>query len=154
MRLLDELNEYLHRKHVLAMDRTGIPADIEVQAATTLLLLEAAYGDEEYVWREHRAIVKGLKRAFGLGRAEVLQLLERAEEIRPPRVRLADATQVILERYDEAQRLKVVRLLWEIVDADGIVEEWESVFATHVAQAVGISEEAAAETRREVKEAR
>ncbi len=154
MRLLDELMEFLQRKHVLAADRTGAPADIEVQAATALLLLEAAHGDEEYVWREHRAIVSGLKRAFGLGKAEVLELLRRSEEIRPPTVRLADVAQVILERYDEAQRLEVVRLLWEVVDADGIVEDWEKIFATHVARTVGISDEEAAAARQEATQAR
>jgi uncharacterized tellurite resistance protein B-like protein len=151
MRLLDELREFLHREHVLASDRTGAPVDVELMAATALLLLEAAHGDEEYVWREHRAIVNGLKHAFGLGKAEARQLLERSEEIRPPRVRLAEVTQVIFDRYDEAQRLEIVRLLWDVVEADGIVKEWEDVFATHVAQTVGISNEAAVAARQEVK---
>lgn len=147
MRLLDELSEFLHREHVLATDRTGEPADTEVQAATALLLLEAAHGDEEYVWREHRAIVHGLKRAFGLDKSEVLQLLERSEEIRPPRVRLADVTQVILERYDDAQRREIIRLLWDVIDADGIAVEWEKTFLAHIARAVGISDDEAAAAR-------
>lgn len=150
MRLLDELNEFLQREHVLAADRTGAPADLEVQAATALLLLEAAHGDEEYVWREHRAIVHGLKRAFGLGKAEVLELLGRSEEIRPPKVRLADITQVIQDRYDASQRREVVRLLWEVVDADGLVEEWENVFATHVSRAIGLRDDEVAAIRQEV----
>lgn len=150
MRLLDELKEFLQREHVLATDRTGAPADLEVQAATALLLLEAAHGDEAYVWREHRAIVHGLKRAFGLGKDEVLELLGRSEEIRPPRVRLADITGVILDRYDAPQRREVVRLLWEVVDADGFVEEWENVFATHVSRAVGLRDDEVAAIRQEV----
>lgn len=149
MLLLDELREFLHREHVLDRDRTGAPADIEIQAATALLLLEAAHGDEEYAWREHRTILRGLKRAFGLGSDEVRRLLQRSEEIRPPAVRLADVTQVILERYDEAQRLEIVRLLWEVIEADGIVLEWEEAFVAHVARAVGISDEGAASARHE-----
>ena len=147
MRLLDELREFLHREHVLATDRTGASADTEVQAATALLLLEAAHGDEEYVWREHRAIVRGLKRAFGLDKAEVLKLLERSEEIRPPRVHLADVTRVILERYDDAQRREIIRLLWDVIGADGIVAEWEKTFVAHIARTVGISDDEAAAAR-------
>ncbi len=147
MRLLDELQKFLHPEHILSKDRSGALADNEIQAATALLLLEAAHGDEEFVWREHRLIVQGLERAFGLARPEVLQLLERSEEIRPPTVRLADVTQVIMDRYDETQRQEIVRLLWAIVDADGVATEWEKVFATHVAQALGISDEAAAQGR-------
>lgn len=147
MRLLDELKDLLKREHVLARDGSGTPADLEVQAATALLLLEAAHGDEEYAWHEHRAIVKGLRRAFGLGRSDVRRLLERAEEIRPPMVRLADITEVVRERYDEAQRLEIVRLLWRVVEADGSVQEWENAFTTHVAETLGIPEASVQATR-------
>lgn len=56
---------------------------------------------------------------------------------------LADVTQVIGERYDGAQRRDIVRLLWQVADADGIGTEWERVFVAHVAGAVGISHEEA-----------
>jgi uncharacterized tellurite resistance protein B-like protein len=141
MRLLDELKDHLKRRPPLVHDQTGAVADLEVQASTALLLIEAAWGDEEYVWREHRAIVRGLKRAFGLTRPDVLSLLKRSEQIRPPVVRLADVTDVIRERYDGQQRREVVRLLWQVVDADGIETGWERIFATHVARTVGISDE-------------
>ena len=142
MRIFDELVRFfLGNEHLLASDRTGEPADFELQAAVALLLLEAAHGDEEYVWREHRAIVSALKREFGIGRREVLELLERSEMIRPPVLRLDQITQVIAERFDEAQRKEIVRLLWEIVQVDGVVFEWERVFATHVANGVGIDDE-------------
>ena len=140
MRIFDELVRlFLANDHLLASDRTGEPADFELQAAVALLLLEAAHGDEEYVWREHRAIVSALKREFGIGRREVLELLERSEMIRPPILRLDQITQVIVDRFDEKQREEIVRLLWEVVQVDGVVFEWEHVFATHVANAVGIS---------------
>ena len=149
MRLLDELKEFLQRKNVLAKDRTGAPADLEVQAATALVLLEAAHGDESYEWREHRAIVQGLERAFGLGKAEVRKLLQRSEEIRPPRVRLSDVTQVIRDRFEPAQRREVLRLLWQVVDADGFVEEWERSFAAHIARAVDVPDEEVTAARQE-----
>ncbi len=147
MRLLDQLKDHLKRQPSLAHDRNGGAADLEVQASTALLLIEAAWGDEQYVWREHRAIVRGLKRAFGLARSDVLRLLGRAEQIRPPLVRLADVTDVISERYDRQQRREVVRLLWEVVDADGLETEWEQIFVGHVARMVGISDDEALELR-------
>src|SRR5262245_57544462 len=61
--LLDKVSEFLRernealardRNEALARDRTGAQADLELQAATTILLIEAAYGDTEYLWREHR----------------------------------------------------------------------------------------------------
>jgi len=149
--LLDQVRSHLERRRGLAHDRSGGDADVELQAATTILLLEAAYGDTEYVWREHRAIVRGLEREFGLGKQEIAELLGRANEIRPPIVKLSDVTDVLRERYGAEQREEVVRLLWRVIQADGVVEEWEAIFADHIAQAVGLDPEAAAQARADAK---
>jgi uncharacterized tellurite resistance protein B-like protein len=139
VRLLDKLREHLRKRAPrLAHDGTGATTDLELRAATAILLLEAAYGDTDYVWREHRTILKGLEREFGLGKREVLELLERSDEIRPPIVKLADVTDVIRKRFNPAQREEVVRLVWQVIDADGAVEEWEGGFADHIARAVGL----------------
>lgn len=149
MRLWERVKAHLEQRAVLREDKDGHAADIEVQAATAILLLEAAHGDEEYVWREHRAIVRGLERGFGIGRAETLRLLGRAEEIRPPVVKLADVTEVIVDRYTLEQRRSIVTLVWKVIDADDVVEEWEGIFADHVAMAVGLSPEEAQRAREE-----
>jgi uncharacterized tellurite resistance protein B-like protein len=141
--LFDGLSEFLQKRHALAVDRSGQQADLELQAATAILLIEAAYGDAEYVWREHRTIVKGLEREFGLGKNEVLELLGRAEEILPPVVKLADVTDVVRDRFTKAQREEVVRLVWSVVEADGSVDEWEGIFADHIAKVLGLSSDEA-----------
>ena len=147
MWLLDGVNEFLHKRHALARDRSGEPADIELRAATAILLIEAAYGDTEYAWREHRTIVKGLEREFGLGKNEVLDLLGRANEIRPPVVKLADVTEVIRDRFTKEQREEVVRFVWRVIEADGNVDEFEGVFGDHIANALGLSREEAQRAR-------
>jgi uncharacterized tellurite resistance protein B-like protein len=148
MRLWERIRAHLEQRAALRKDKEGHAADIEVQVATAILLLEAAHGDEEYAWREHRAIIRGLERSFGIGRAETLRLLDRAEEIRPPVVELADVTEVIVDRYTPEQRQSILELLWKVIDADDIVEEWEETFADHVAAAVGLSREEAERARR------
>jgi uncharacterized tellurite resistance protein B-like protein len=147
MRLFERVKEYFDSRGGLGLDGDGGPADVELRASTAVLLLEAAYGDEEYVWSEHRVIVRGLEHAFGIGRSETLELLERANEIRPPAVSLSDVTKVIRDRYDEEQRRAILTLLWRVIGADAVVEEWEAAFATHVAAAVGIDPETAAAVR-------
>jgi uncharacterized tellurite resistance protein B-like protein len=139
VKLLDEVSGFLKNRHSLAQDRSGRKADLELQAATAILLMEAGYGDAEYVWREDRAIVKGLEREFGLGRREVQDLLDRAYEIRPPVVKLADVTGVIRDRYTPEQRSEILRLIWRVIEADGVVEEWEEGFADHIGKAVGLT---------------
>jgi uncharacterized tellurite resistance protein B-like protein len=116
-------------------------------AAAAVLLLEAAYGDEAYVWKEERALVRGLERAFGIGRRETQELLARAEEIRPPVVTLADVIDVLGRSYDVDQRKQVLALLWRVIEADGEVGPWEAAFAGHVTRALGLSADQAAEVR-------
>jgi len=145
--LFDKAKLLLQQRNPLARDRTGAETDLELQAATAILLIEAAYGDTDYVWREHRTIVKGLERDFGLGRKETQELLGRADEIRPPVVKLADVTEVIRERFTREQRQEVLRLVWRVIEADGAVEEWEEAFADHIGRAVGLSGEDARAAR-------
>ena len=147
MKLLDEVSGFLKKRPPLAKDRTCAKADLELQAATAILLLEAGYGDTEYVWSEDRAIVKGLEREFGLGKKEVQELLDRAYEIRPPVVKLADVTDVIRNRYNREQRSEVLQLIWRVIHADGVVEEWEESFADHIGKAVGLTGKEAREAQ-------
>jgi uncharacterized tellurite resistance protein B-like protein len=130
--LLERVRELLGRRTPLATDAKGDPVGLEVMAAAAVLLLEAAYGDEAYVWREERALVRGLEGAFGIGREETRELLARAEEIRPPVVTLADVTDVLGRRYDLA-------LLWRVIQADARVAPWEAAFAEHVTRALGLT---------------
>lgn len=152
MWLLDRVHVHLEREAPLATDGMGEPVDLEVKAAAAVLLLEAAYGDETYVWKEDRALVRGLEHAFGIGVRETLHLLGRAEEIRPPVVRLADVTEVLATRLSESQRECVLGLLWSVIDADEVLETWEAAFAEHVTKALGLTrlqgEEARALARR------
>jgi uncharacterized tellurite resistance protein B-like protein len=147
VKLLDEVSGFLKKRPALAKDRTCAKADLELQAATAILLLEAGYGDADYVWKEERAIVKGLEREFGLGKKEVRELLDRAYEVRPPVVKLADVTGVIRDRYNREQRSEVLRLIWGVIHADGVVEEWEESFADHIGKAVGLTGKEAHEAR-------
>lgn len=144
MWLFDRVRDFFRRNAPLALDERGQPADLELQVATAVLLLEAAYGDQDYAWSEHRAIVRALEHGFGLGHRQVLEILGRAEEIRPPVVQLRDVTDVVSSRFDVEQRKQLLRLLWSVIEADDVLAEWEQSFADHVARAVGLD---AAEAR-------
>ena len=58
MKLFERVRELIGRSRPLAKDARGEPADLEIMAAAAVLLLEAAHGDEAYVWREKRALVR------------------------------------------------------------------------------------------------
>lgn len=147
MSLLDRVRHHLERKPPLAADAEGAPADLELKAAAAVLLLEAAYGDEEYLWKEGRALVRALEHGFGIDREEALEIVGRAEAIRPPTVRLDDVTHVLCARYDAAQRQQVLALVWKVIDVDGVLAEWEAAFAEHLTGALELTSEQGREAR-------
>ena len=149
--MIERVRELLGRRAPLATDAKGDPADLELQAAAAVLILEAAYGDEDYAWKEELALVRGLERAFGIGKKETLELIGRAEEIRPPIVKLADVTGVLASRYDEPQRKQILALLWRVIEADRAVEPWEKAFAEHVTGALGLTPAEGEEIRASVR---
>jgi len=149
--LLDRLRTLLgsgpHGEAHLAAGHGGDPVDLDLRVATVALLLEVAYGDEEYLKAEQKAIFAGIRREFGLGREEARELMASAEWSRPPKVTLAELTRLLREGYEVQQRQWVMALLWRVVDADGKLQSFEDVFTTDVAEQLGLSPVQAAEAR-------
>ena len=129
----------------LAADRSGGPVDADLRLATVALLLEVAYGDEEYLQAEQKAIFAGIRREFGLGREEARELMESAEWSRPPKVTLAELTRLVRDSYEVDQRQRVMALVWKVAEVDGVVQSFEDVFTTDVAALLGLSAEQAEE---------
>ncbi len=150
--ILREIRRLLRIRHTTAVHDPRVREDEEIRAVVAMLLLEAAYGDEEYVWCEHQTIVRGLKRVFGLSRAEVDDVLARARFLRPPGMRLSEATRFLTRNLDEPDRQAIVELLLRVVDADGITEEWERAFVEAVSEALGLDEQSLECIRRRLAE--
>ncbi len=133
----------------LAKDRAGDAADPDLQVATATLLLETAYGDHEYVPKEHEAIRRGISRLFGLSREEASGLMDSAEASRKERgTDLASISSDLRERFDHRQRTEIINLLWKVIFADQIVDEHETELAGHVTELAGLTPEEGLEARR------
>ena len=48
-------------------------------------------------------------------------------------------TATVRERYDEEQKIRLLALLWQVVEADEHIARFEQAFADWVAQAVGLT---------------
>jgi uncharacterized tellurite resistance protein B-like protein len=147
MPIFDRVRAFLHRRAPLATDRSGRAADLELQVATVVLLLETAYGDAEYAPREREAILHGIEREFGIGEADALRLVESAERARPAGGDIAPMSARIAQRYDLTQRKRIAALVWKVVYADRIVDEAEEAFANHVTELTGLTREEGEEAR-------
>jgi uncharacterized tellurite resistance protein B-like protein len=147
MPIFDRVRAFLHLRAPLATDRSGRPADLDLQVATVVLLLETAYGDAEYAPRERKAILRGIEREFGIGETDAIRLIESAERARPEGGDVSSLSERISERYDLAQRKRIAALVWKVVYADRVVDEAEEAFANHVTELTGLTAEEGEEAR-------
>ena len=107
-------------------------------AASALLVHAAAIdGEVSEVGRERLHAV--IKRRFDLDEAATDELVAEATEAEHEAVDLYHFTSLINRTLDEAGRLRVVEMMWEIVFADGHISEFEDNLLWRAADLLGIS---------------
>ncbi len=146
MPLFERVRQYLQR-HPLATDASGEPAHLELQVATVVLLLETAYGNDNFAASERREILHGIEREFGLSEVDALRLIEEAERSRVPGVDVPDLVERISERYDLEQRKRIAGLVWTVVYADRDVDPAEERVASRIMELTGLNPEEALDAR-------
>lgn len=123
------VKEFLRGQGILVQDQNGQVPSQELQLAAAALLLEGAYGDEECSRAEQVEIIGDLAFEFGISKKETMRLVEDANEIRLNHESLRPLITVINNRFTREQRLEVLSLVWRVVLADGVVQEFEKVYA-------------------------
>ena len=115
------LLQRLHR--LLSGDAAALPADAADAAALAeaVLLLEMAWADDDLAAPERRAVREALARRHGLAPADVDALLAAAENARRESHDHFAFTRLLCERLDRPARLAVLRELWRVVYADGVL---------------------------------
>jgi len=80
-----------------------------------------------------------LKRHFGLEPQATHSLVEAAENAEAEAVDLYGFTSVLKARLDAADRERIVEMMWQLVYADGKVDEFENNIVWRVAELLGVS---------------
>jgi len=110
-------------------DRSGgvisVAREEDLRIATCALLLEIATIDDEFSPDERESIVSLLKSEYGLPEEEVLELKQEARAELKRNIDLWQFTNLINENYSEAEKIRVVEVLWRIVYADGKLDKHE-----------------------------
>jgi uncharacterized tellurite resistance protein B-like protein len=93
--------------------------------AACALMLELAHADDEFADAERAHIGSVLQRHFELPADQVAELMQLAEEERRQAVDLYQFTSLIVEAYDEGQRMLLAEALWGVVLSDGTIAQHE-----------------------------
>lgn len=96
-----------------------------VQIATCALFLEMAQVDGQFDEGERTRILEILEQEYDLSKEVCTELTEIAESQRRDSIDLWNFTNLINENFTEPEKIRVVELLWQIVYADGMLDQHE-----------------------------
>jgi uncharacterized tellurite resistance protein B-like protein len=113
--------------------------DTGYRLAATALLIHVISIDGEPSAAEKRKLHSMIESRFGLDRGKADQLIASATLIEGEAVDLYHFTSVIMRSVDEAGRLRIVEMMWELVYADGQVSEFEDNVVWRAADLLGVS---------------
>ena len=107
--------------------------------AATALLVHVISLDGEPTEVEKRKLHSLIESRFGLDAGTADQLIASAMLVEGEAVDLYHFTSVIMRSVDEAGRLRIVEMMWELVYADGQVSEFEDNVVWRAADLLGVS---------------
>src|SRR5215469_13498958 len=116
-----------------ALDDTGY------RLAATALLIHVISLDGEPSEKEKRKLHGLIESSFGLDRGAADKLIASATLVEGEAVDLYHFTSVIMRSVDDAGRLRIVEMMWELVYADGQVSEFEDNVVWRAADLLAVS---------------
>ena len=135
--MLDGLRQFI--ADVVAPHPTRAFDEAGYRLAATALLIHVISLDGRPSEREKRKLHNLIESHFGLDPGSADKLIASATLIEGEAVDLYRFTSVIMRELDEAGRLKIVEMMWELVYADGQVSEFEDNVVWRAADLLAVS---------------
>lgn len=122
----------------------------DYRLAAAALLIHVMTIDGQETGAEQDKLHDLLKRQFVLDDDEAAELIAAATAADHEAVDLYGFTSLIIRSLDEDGRRRIVRMMWEMVYADGRMNEFEDNVVWRASDLLGISQRDRVEMRREV----
>ena len=111
----------------------------ELRVASAALLINAGSIDGKFDSNEKQKVKALLQRRFDLKPDELKRLFHEASAEEREAVDLYRFTKVLCRDLDQDGRKRIVVMLWEVVMADGVVDEFEANLVWRIAELIDIS---------------
>ncbi|MCP4431425.1 MAG: TerB family tellurite resistance protein [Gammaproteobacteria bacterium] len=105
-----------------------------LRVATATLLLEVVRADFEIEHSEMEKVRLILRQRFQLNEQELEQMIAEAGEQADRLVSLQHITRQLNEQFDEAEKIRVIEMMWQVVFADGNLDHYEEHLIRQVAE--------------------
>jgi uncharacterized tellurite resistance protein B-like protein len=111
----------------------------QLQLATAVLLVEVMRADARRGPAERLAVVRSLRRAFGLAEQETRDLVALAEETSRTANDFFQFTSVINDGFGQDEKVRIVEALWRVAYADGTLAAEEHHVISRLAELLHVT---------------
>ena len=101
------------------------PDGHSIELATAALLVEVMRIDAGTTAAERAAVQRAIREKFGLSEAETAALIALAEEEMRQATDYYQFTSLINQRFSQAQKERVLELMWRVAYADSVIDAHE-----------------------------
>jgi uncharacterized tellurite resistance protein B-like protein len=109
-----------------------------IRQAVAVILLEAAYADDDFTPQEGARIGEVLKGMFGLDAAEIEEVVAMAERDRSRSIDLWPFARAINSEFDAREKERVIEGVWEVIYADERLDQYEDYLVHKIARVLHI----------------
>ena len=145
--MFGKIKEFFEGETTLEVDQSGEPTPQELQIATAVLLLEMAGADEDFDPEEVRTCFKSLENQFNVEDSETLEIFEKAESLRQEKGKIDHFVELVNQHFNVKQKQIVLGMVWRVVLADEIIDNYEQKFASQLRTRLQLSREQAEEAK-------
>jgi uncharacterized tellurite resistance protein B-like protein len=135
---------------LLSGDSVASARPDQLQIAVAALLVHAARMDDTFDVAERQIIERLLAARFTLAPEAVQRLLAAAERRAEDSSQLYPFIRLAVERLDEAERVRLIEMMWEVAYADGVLDPDEDALLRRVAGLLYVSDQDRGEARKRV----
>jgi uncharacterized tellurite resistance protein B-like protein len=133
--MLGNIRRFLE-DHLSADATTPQDSERHLQLATAVLLLEIARADMDTHRIELATVQKAITRTFRLSDDEVDQLMQMAKDEVRESTSDQQFTSLVNEGFDQADKARLVEMLWEVAYADGELDKYEEHLIRRIADLI------------------
>lgn len=110
-----------------------------VRRATAVLMLDVALADKVFDQAELQHLREIARDHFGLGPDEAAELIETARSEAEDLVSLHEFTQLLHNNLSEAEKARIVGMLWQIAYRDGQLDKYENSLVLKISDLLYVS---------------
>jgi uncharacterized tellurite resistance protein B-like protein len=112
----------------------------DLRLAVAVLLIEAAHRDDTFDAKERAVIERLLTAKFALTAEECAGLMQAGEAASQNLTQLHPHVGVITEQMDEAERIRLMEMLWDVAYADGVLDPEEDLLIRRLGSLIHITD--------------